>query len=361
MNLPNKPYELQASASELNITISNNLEAETLVFTMPNKYGGVRTDIALAEIITDLSRSKLTNWLKEGHILIDQQLAKPKVKINGGETVTITPPFDAESSAYLPENIPLSIVYSDEHLIVINKPAGLTVHPGNGNWQGTLLNGLLYHFPELSHIPRAGIVHRLDKNTTGLMVVARTLLAHTNLVQQLQQRSVSRIYRAIVEGYPFKQGIITKNIGRDPHNRIKMTTLEHGGREAITHYRVLQQFDKLCHIECQLKTGRTHQIRVHLKDRGHPLIGDPLYGRGKINYAPEINLAIDNLHRQALHAIKLSFLHPLTQQPVTFKIRLAEDMRNLLQALNYVAGGGEDFDDYSEADDENWEIIYAPE
>jgi 23S rRNA pseudouridine1911/1915/1917 synthase len=262
--------------------------------------------------------------------------------------------------AFSPENIPLNVIYQDEHVIVINKPAGLTVHPGAGNWSGTLLNGLLFHYPELANIPRAGIVHRLDKDTTGLMVVARSLLAQINLVQQLQERSVSRIYRAFVEGYPFKEGIINKNIGRDPHNRIKMTTLEHGGREAITRFRVLKQFTKIAYIECKLETGRTHQIRVHMRDKSFPLIGDPVYGTKKNNYASEVVDAIENLDRQALHAIKLSFIHPASGEVLHFKSRLAEDMRNLLTALSYGENRAqeEEWDD-DEEDDGNWEVIYA--
>ncbi|MEN9946436.1 MAG: hypothetical protein RLZZ293_822 [Pseudomonadota bacterium] len=323
---------------------------------MPNNYIGLRTDVALAEIISDLSRNKLTNWIREGFILVNQQIARPKDKIIGGEQIFISPPFNEEDNAFKAENIPLEIVYQDEQVIVINKPAGLTVHPGAGNWSGTLLNGLLFHFPELTHIPRAGIVHRLDKDTTGLLVVARTLLAQISLVQQLQQRSVSRIYRAFVEGYPFKEEIIKKNIGRDAHNRTKMTTLEHGGREAITRYRILKQFDKICYIECKLETGRTHQIRVHMRDRGFPLIGDPVYGTKKINYTPEVVDAIEQLNRQALHAISLSFIHPTTAKTMSFKIRLARDMRTLLSALDFA---NQIEDELIDDEDENWEIIYA--
>ncbi|TXI97812.1 MAG: RluA family pseudouridine synthase [Neisseriales bacterium] len=343
--------------TEFKISIAENLDLETFDFTIPNNYIGIRTDIALAEIISDLSRSKLTNWLKEGHILINQNPAKPKDKIMGGEHVVVTPPFSEESQAFSPENIDLNVIYEDDQVIVINKPAGLVVHPGAGNWSGTLLNGLLYHYPELTNVPRAGIVHRLDKDTTGLMVVARTLNAQISLVQQLQVRSVSRIYRAFVEGYPFKEGIINKKIGRDPHNRTKMVTLDHGGREAITRYRVLKQFDKICYIECKLETGRTHQIRVHMKDKGFPLIGDPVYGTKKINYQPEVVDAIEQLNRQALHAIKLSFVHPTTNKTLNFKTRMADDMRNLLAALSF--GIQLDTEEWDDEDDSNWEIIYA--
>lgn len=306
-----------------------------------------------------MSRNKLTNWLKDGYILVDNKIIKPKEKFYGGEVITINPPFDEESLAFTPENMPLNILYQDDHVIVINKPAGLTVHPGAGNWTGTLLNGLLYHFPELINIPRAGIVHRLDKNTTGLMVIARSLLAQITLVQQLQDRSVSRVYRAFVEGYPYKEGIINKNIGRDPNNRVKMTTLDFGGKEAITRYRVLQQFDKIAYVECKLETGRTHQIRVHMKDKGFPLIADQVYGTKKNNYAPEVIAAIEDLDRQALHAIKLSFIHPVTHEVMNFKSRLPEDLRALLSALNFDNTFEIDNLDEYDDDESNWEIIYA--
>lgn len=344
--------------SNFKITISD-VESENIAFNIPNSYIGIRTDAALAEIITDLSRSKLTNWLKAGHILINGKQARPKDKVAGDEEVVITPPFDEEQNSFSPENIELNVIYEDKQVIVINKPAGLTVHPGNGNWSGTLLNGLLYHYPELSNIPRAGIVHRLDKDTTGLMVVARTLGAQIDLVKQLQDRSVNRIYRAIVEGNPHKEGIINKNIGRDMNNRLRMTTLEFGGREAITRYRVLRQFKSMSYIECKLETGRTHQIRVHMKDRGHPLIGDPVYGTRKINYSPEVVNAIEELKRQALHAIKLSFIHPETKEPTHFKSRLAEDIRNLLKALTLDEEADFADDDWDNEDDNNWEVIYA--
>lgn len=351
MNLP--------ISSDLKITISDNLEADNVIFTIPSEYHGMRLDAVLAEIITDISRNKLTNWLKNGYILVDKNHARPKEKIKGGEEVAITPPFDEETLAYTPENIPLNIIYSDEEVIIINKPAGLTVHPGAGNWNGTLLNALLYHFPETANIPRAGIVHRLDKDTSGLMVVARTLGAQLNLVEQLQSRTVSRIYRAFVEGSTYKEGIVNKNIGRDPNNRIKMTTLQHGGKPAVTHYRLLKQFDKIAYIECKLETGRTHQIRVHMRDIGHPLIGDPVYGTRKNNYAPEIVDAIENLDRQALHAIKLSFTHPKSGELLNFKSPMAEDMKNLLAALNYSKNNSLADEEWDDEDDDGWEIIYA--
>ncbi len=334
---------------------------EPLILTIPNEVQGKRLDQALSQILTDFSRNRLTNWIKLGLILIDGKIAKSNQKVMGDEIIIINQPLSEEMLSFTPEDIPLDIVYDDEHILVINKPAGLTVHPGNGNWSGTLLNALLFHFPELQEIPRAGIVHRLDKDTTGLMVVAKTLGAQISLVQQLQDRSVSRIYRAIVEGHPRKQGIIKKPIGRDSKNRTRMTTLSFGGKEAITKYRVLQQFEQFSYVECKLETGRTHQIRVHFKSLGHSLVGDETYGTKKINYPPNIVDAIVSLHRQALHALKLSLLHPHTNELIHFKSRLPEDMRYLLAELNFNQQSANIDEDESFDDDGDWEIIYAKE
>ncbi|HLX53565.1 MAG TPA: RluA family pseudouridine synthase, partial [Aquella sp.] len=259
--------------------------------------------------------------------------------------------------ASTPEDMSLDIVFEDNHIIVINKPAGLIVHPGNGNWSGTLLNGLLYHFPELKHIPRAGIVHRLDKDTSGLMVVARTTLAQVRLVEQLQNRTVSRIYRAIVEGHTPKSGTVNKNIGRDLHNRIKMAVLAVGGKEAITRFRTLQHFSEFSYIECKLETGRTHQIRVHMKSIHHPLVGDKTYCSNKINYPQHIVDAIVSLNRQALHALKLSFIHPESNKIMSFTSAMPEDMRLLLREL----AQEDKLDNENDYDDGEWEILYINE
>ena len=333
------------------------LDSEPFAFTIPDNQSGERLDVALAAIIPELSRSKLTNWIKEGLVLVNNQIIKPKEKVLGGESVVISPPLSDETKAYTAENIPIDIIFEDEHILVINKPSGLTVHPGNGNWSGTLLNALLFHYPQLSQIPRAGIVHRLDKDTSGLMVVAKTLIAQTKLVKQLQNHSVSRIYRAIAEGHLPESGTIKENIGRDPRNRIKMTTLKFGGKESITHYKVLEYFDKLSYIECKLETGRTHQIRVHMKSIGHALVGDKTYGSGKINYTPDILDAIISLDRQALHALKLSFIHPLTGEQVNFSCKLAADFKYLLDQLK-TDTNETDEEVYDDEDDE-WEVIYV--
>ncbi|MFN8771168.1 MAG: 23S rRNA pseudouridine(1911/1915/1917) synthase RluD [Neisseriaceae bacterium] len=333
---------------------------EPITLTIPEDYAGMRVDLALSQLMRGLSRTRISDWLKVGNILINSKVLKPKDKIFGGELVLVNPVLSDEDLAYTPEDIELDIIYEDEHILVINKPAGLIVHPGNGNWSGTLLNGLLFHYPELKNIPRAGIVHRLDKDTSGLMVVARSLLAQTRLVQDLQLRKVTRIYRAIVEGQPHKEGIINKNVGRDPSNRIKMAVLNIGGKEAITRFKVLQYFDKFSYIECKLETGRTHQIRVHMRSINHPIIGDSVYGQKKINYPENIVDAIESLNRQALHATKLSFNHPDSNELMQFKIALPYDMKYLLQELIHNENKSFDISD-EEDEDENWEVYYTNE
>jgi 23S rRNA pseudouridine1911/1915/1917 synthase len=326
-------------------------------FIISDEYIGMRVDATLAKIIDNLSRTKITQYIKEGLILINNKLVKPKDIVFGGEIVTLHNIPENNVEHFIAEDIKLDIVYQDEDIIVINKPAGLVTHPGNGNWNQTLLNGLLFHFPELKSLPRAGIIHRLDKDTTGLLVVAKTMVAYLSLVSQLQQRTVNRIYRTIVEGAPHKEGVVKKNIGRDPQNRLRMKVLNFGGKEAITYYRVLQYFDRFSYVECKLMTGRTHQIRVHMKSIGHPIVGDLVYNKLKTNYEVEINDAIILLNRQALHATKLSFVHPVTQKIMNFKIPLPNDFKYLLQVLyskeNQDIEYDEDFDS-----DSNWEIIY---
>lgn len=341
----------------------NLTSGQPITITVPENFAGIRLDIALATIIPEFSRSRLTNWLKTGFILVDNKLLKAKDKLYGGETIIINPPQNEIENSFTAEDIPLDVVYEDDQILVINKTAGLIVHPGNGNLHGTLLNGLLHNFPHLEQIPRAGIVHRLDKDTTGLMVVAKTLIAQNSLVKQLQKHEVSRIYRLIVAGHPPKEGVINKNVGRDPNNRIKMAAMRFGGKEAITRYRVLEYFDDFSYIECKLETGRTHQIRVHLNHLGYPLIGDATYGSKKINYHPEIVAAIKALNRQALHALKLELVHPTTKKIMKFKSKLPDDMKNLLEVLKAYnqQNNDEDYQAEGDNDDYEWEIMYVDE
>ena len=309
------------------------LQAEREV---PDSLAGSRFDQAAAELLPDYSRSRLQQWIRQGQLLVDGQQKKPKEKLLGGEMLTLNVELEPEGE-WQAEAIALDIVYEDDTLLVINKPAGLVVHPAAGNREGTLLNGLLHHYPALETIPRAGIVHRLDKDTTGLMVVAKTLKAHHSLVEQLQERSVSREYQAVCNGVMTGGGTVEADIGRHPHVRTKMAVVESGGKEAITHYRIVQRYRDYTHIRVKLETGRTHQIRVHLAHIGYPLVGDATYaGRLKIPKGGSISL-IDTLrgfHRQALHAGELGLIHPETEDYMHWQVPLPDDFQHLLDTLD---------------------------
>lgn len=300
-----------------------------MVRTVPAELAGQRLDQALARMFPEHSRSRLQLWLREGHIQLDSRAAMPKQKIWGGEQVRLVPQLGPEDMANRPESIGLTVVFEDASVIVINKPAGLVVHPGTGNWQGTMLNALLHRAPELARIPRAGIVHRLDKDTSGLLVVARTLEAQTDLVRQLQARTVKRDYLALVYGAIENAGEIEAPIGRDPRARTRMAVTP-GGKPALTRYRVLERFEGATLLECSLSTGRTHQIRVHLHSLGHPIVGDPVY---RLSGRRRGAAAIDAFQRQALHALRLAFVHPASGQLVSFESPLPEDMRELIASL----------------------------
>ncbi len=328
--------------------------AEERVLTIPAKLAGERLDAALAALLPEFSRSRLTSWIKEGLVSADGKSVRPKDKVWGGEHITVLAQPDPEETAFTAEDIPLEIVYADTSILVVNKPAGLVVHPGSGNWTGTLLNGLLFAYPELKTIPRAGIVHRLDKDTTGLMVVARTLQAQNNLVQQLQARTVKRHYLAIAQGKLAGEGTVEAPIGRHPRERIKMAVV-HSGKPAITHWRALEQFATHTLIECRLETGRTHQIRVHMAHIGHPLAADPVYGGRPRLTSIELNLALEDFQRQALHARKLSLQHPETGKTMSWKAPIPDDLDTLLLALRVDAGmAKEDWDDEGDC-----EVIYV--
>jgi len=303
-------------------------------YTISPEQVGQRLDQALATLCPEHSRVRLTNWLKEGHILVNGEVLPPRTRVEGEEVVEICAPLKAESAG-LAEAMPLDIVYEDDHILVINKQDDLVVHPGAGNADGTLLNGLLYHCPSLEMVPRAGIVHRLDKGTTGLMVVAKTLEAHTSLVEQLQSRTVKRTYTAVVLGSMISGGDIDAPIGRDPHNRIKMAIVAEG-KEARTQYRILEKFPAYTCLSVQLETGRTHQIRVHMASIGHPLVGDRTYERRQQlpkGLSPEMRAYIGQYPRPALHARALTFLHPATGLEVHFEAPVPLDMKTLLLRL----------------------------
>jgi 23S rRNA pseudouridine1911/1915/1917 synthase len=297
---------------------------------------GKRFDQALAEMFPEFSRSRLTEWIKSGDALLDGEIVKPKVAVNGGETVSLAARQQVETDA-VAEDIPLEVLYADADVLVVNKPAGLVVHPGAGNPRGTMVNALLHYDPELAQLPRAGIVHRLDKDTSGLMVVARSLRAHAGLIEQLSSRAVHRQYVAVVQGPMVAGNTVDAPIDRHPHDRIRMAVVKEGsGREAITHYRVREKFRSHTVVECRLETGRTHQIRVHMAYVKHPLIGDPLYGGSfKLPKAATEALveALRGFRRQALHAEKLSFTHPVSGDTLSFESPLPADMVALIDTL----------------------------
>lgn len=306
----------------------------TLTARVPDELAGMRLDQCLAEIFPDYSRSKLQTWIKSGRVLVDGEVLKGRDKVDGGEEIEL----DAEPEMVLEdlaEDIPLDIIYEDDAILIINKPAGLVVHPAVGNWHGTLVNALLHHAPQLATLPRAGIVHRLDKDTSGLLMVAKTLQAHASLVEQLQERSIEREYLALVKGWMTAGGCVDEPIGRHPVER-KRNAVRSDGKEAVTHYRLEQRFKRHTLIRVQLETGRTHQIRVHMAHINYPLVGDPLYGgrfQMPADCSPELAEALRNFKRQALHATRLGLEHPETGEYLEWEQPMPEDMQHLIDLL----------------------------
>ena len=310
----------------------NQISLET---TIPPSFAGQRLDQVAASLFSDFSRSQLQLWIKGGELTLNGQLCKPRDKVQGGERLVLSA-WPSPQGDWQSEDIPLEIVYEDREIVVINKPAGLVVHPGAGNPAGTLLNALLHRYPGQENISRAGIVHRLDKETSGLMVVARTLQAQTSLVEQLQARTVSRIYEAVVQGVPVGGGTIDKPMGRHPRVRTRMAVVAHGGKPAVTHFRIIQRFSHHAHIRVELETGRTHQIRVHMAELGFPLVGDPVYG-GRLKLpsgcSDELRETLCQFRRQALHAVSLSLRHPISSEVMSWSSPLPKDFCQLLTAL----------------------------
>ena len=301
---------------------------------IPEELAGQRLDQALAELFSEYSRARLQQWIRDGQVRVNAEHWRSKDKVRGGERVEIDARV-APREDWQAEALPLDIVYEDEALLVIDKPAGLVVHPAAGNRAGTLLNALLHYAPELAHIPRAGIVHRLDKDTSGLMVVARTLTAQKELVAQLQARSVTREYECVVVGVLTAGGTVDAPIGRHPVQRKRMAVVA-GGKPAVTHYRVLERFRGHSHLRVRLETGRTHQIRVHLAHVRHPLVGDPVYGgrlRLPAGASDPLIGCLRGFKRQALHAARLSLMHPVSGQSVQWESALPADMAELLAVL----------------------------
>lgn len=306
----------------------------SLQFQLDESYLGLRIDQVAATVWSDFSREKLKQWLKDGHLLVNGNIVKPKYKCEGNELLTLEVELEAQTSAQ-PENIPLDIVFEDEDIIVINKPVGMIVHPGAGNPNGTLVNALLYHYPKSAELTRAGLVHRIDKDTSGLLVVAKNLEAQFALSKQLAKKSVYRIYDLICYGNIIAGGTIDEPIKRHPVDRIKMAILP-GGRDAVTHYNVKERFQHFTRVQAQLETGRTHQIRVHFTYIGFPLVGDPVYmSRVKVP-AGASELLTDTLRgfkRQALHAAKLGLVHPRTKEEMLFEAPWPADFTTLVEVL----------------------------
>jgi 23S rRNA pseudouridine1911/1915/1917 synthase len=301
---------------------------------VPDELAGSRLDQALAKMFPEFSRSRLKAWILAGHVSVDGRQPKPRDAVEGGERVIVRPQAEVSVTS-TPEAIDLDIAWEDAALLVVRKPAGLVVHPGAGNLRGTLMNGLLHYAPALANLPRAGIIHRLDKDTSGLLLVAKTLEAHTALVRALAAREISRYYLAVCTGVLTGGGTIEAPIARHPVDRLRMSVQEHG-KPAVTHYRVIERFRSHTYVRVQLETGRTHQIRVHFAWRRHPLVGDPVYG-GRLQLpagaSDELAQALRGFRRQALHAARLSLAHPGSGEPLDIEWQPPADFESLLGVL----------------------------
>lgn len=309
-------------------------EAVQLSTTIPLEFSGQRVDWVLAQMFPDYSRSRLQEWIKQGAVCLDGRQPKPRDKVLGGEAVRIDARLEPDARVE-PEPLTLNIVYEDDAVLVVDKAAGWVVHPGAGNPSGTVQNALLHHAPALARLPRAGIVHRLDKDTTGLMVVAKTLAAHKSLVDQLAARTVQREYTALAAGRFTAGGTVEAPIGRHPVDRKRMAVVD-SGRPAVTHYRLAERYPAHTLLQVFLETGRTHQIRVHMAHIGHPLVGDATYGgRRKLPKSASAALisAVTELNRQALHAYRLELINPTTGEQQSWQAELPDDFQQLLTAL----------------------------
>jgi 23S rRNA pseudouridine1911/1915/1917 synthase len=313
---------------------TNMPEPITFACRLDQGHAGLRLDQVAAALLPEYSRARLQAWIRAGCLTLDGQAARPALRVSGGEMLRLKAEPELEASVPA-QDIPLQILAEDRFIIVLNKPAGLVVHPAAGNPDGTLQNALLHHDPDLAAIPRAGIVHRLDKDTTGLMVVARSFEAHASLVAQLQARKISRVYEALVTGLAAGPGTVDAPIGRNPRDRQKMAVVA-TGKPAVSHFRVLRRFRHFSHLEVSLESGRTHQIRVHMQHIGLPLIGDQLYGRKagrRKGLSPAVLDAVRAFPRQALHARTLRLKHPGSGEPAEYHAPLPADMAGLLGVL----------------------------
>ena len=313
------------------------MRQENLTAIVPDHLGEKRLDQVLALLFPQHSRSRLQSWIKEGYVSVDGASLKQKDTVRSGQSVRLDAPVDNRNEKWVGQEIPVDVIYEDEAVLVINKAPGIVVHPGAGNPDHTLVNALLFYCPELAQVPRAGIVQRLDKETSGIMVVAKSLRAHTRLVRDLQDRKITREYRALVHGQLISGGTITAAIGRHPALRTRMTVTDRG-KSATTHYRIVRKYPACTDLKLTLETGRTHQIRVHLAHLGHPVIGDPVYGGRKRfpkNVSETLREEIAGFPRQALHSVRLELAHPLTGQRLNLEAPLAADMEELLAAVSH--------------------------
>jgi len=306
-------------------------------FIVPDSYSGKRVDIVAQALMPDYSRARIQRSMKDGFILCNDQKISPKEKLVGGELLCIEIPAQECDNQFNPEEISLDIIYEDRDILVINKPVDIVVHPAAGNWTGTLLNGVIFHYPANKALARGGIVHRLDKNTSGLMVVAKNEITQLSLVKQLQSKKVYREYRAVVWGQLTGGKTIDQPIGRHPKVRTKMAINHINGKPSVTHYEVLEKFGMYSYLKCRLETGRTHQIRVHMMHNLSPILGDPTYGLKKIISSKGVTEKLRDLTigfpRQALHASSLGLIHPITNKPMKWEIELPHDMKNLLDVI----------------------------
>jgi len=308
---------------------------EKLVSIVPEEMVGKRLDKVLSSLYPQHSRARLQAWIKAGKVTVNNKILRQRDAVKAGEKIEIIPTY-ATSETNSGENIPLHIIHEDDAILILNKPAGLVVHPGAGNPEHTLLNALLFHNPGLKQIPRAGIVQRLDKDTSGIMVIAKTPSAHTYLVEQLQARNISREYQAIVTGIMTAGGKVDAPIGRHPVHRKRMAVVARG-KPALTHYRVLKKFTSHTYIQLKLETGRTHQIRVHMAHIHYPIVGDPVYNqRSRLpkNLSPQLREIIRSFPRQALHACSLGLIHPDSGEELSWQVPMAEDIQSLLRSLH---------------------------
>jgi len=305
-----------------------------LEIVIPEKFKGKRLDLALSKLFPEHSRSRIQSWIKAGEVEVNNSKYKQRNVVNSGDIIKINTTLKSIDK-HQAEHIGLDVIHEDKAIIILNKPAGLVVHPGAGNPKHTLVNALLHFDEKLDVLPRAGIIHRLDKDTTGIMIIARTIESYTYLVNELQKRNIKRNYKAIICGQLVAGGVIENKIGRHPVHRTKMAVTDKG-KLATTHYRIIKKFQHYTYLDIQLGTGRTHQIRVHMNNEKHPIIGDPLYGKNtfiKKGIDASLREFIKNFKRQALHAYNLEFTHPISKKIISLKAELPDDMNNLIKIL----------------------------